>query len=113
MRKLSPEDIKHRTITKGISFLSPVTETAPTLQVCGIEGADELITGICVNGNTISRVLCDLSTGTPLESIDKLRMRAARMFVPSLSEDAPRDARGYPLGYFIYEGLLVDHCRPR
>lgn len=113
MRVLTAEDVKRRTITKGISFLSPITEDAPTLQVWGIEGADELVTGICVDGQIMNRVKCNLYTGTPLEPTDKLRMRAAREFVPRLSEAAPRDQRGYPLGYFIYEGLPIDHCHPK
>jgi hypothetical protein len=110
--KLRPEDIRNRMVS-NMSFVGLLTETVPPLIVRGLYGGDDMINGVCVDGHILNRTPYDTVTGEPEESTDQLRIRAARELVPVLSESVPRDQRGCPIGYFIYEGLDQDHCRPR
>ncbi|MDP1550516.1 MAG: hypothetical protein Q8L97_10210 [Nitrosomonas sp.] len=93
-------------------YSAPIAEKVPLLAVRGIAGASDFVIGICVDGELLTRNEYEPITGTEKESIDRLRIRAARELVPNLSGTAPRTSQGTPIGYFVYRGLPADHCKP-
>src|SRR5258708_29973602 len=78
------------------------------LRVCGIQGADEFVTGLCVGDIVLQRLAEDRVTGKPEETTDALRLRAALALPP----DVLRDAKGEAIGFFLYSGLPPEHCYP-
>lgn len=92
----------------GVNYEPP----SARLVVWGIHGAGDFVTGLQVGDALLLRAARDPFTGAPEETADQLRIRAMREAVPALPPDAMRDSKGSAVGYFVYEGLPLEHCRP-
>jgi hypothetical protein len=95
-----------------VNFAGVVTQDAPSISLRGIYGGSELVTAICIDGSTMERRPFSTTTGTPAESVDEFRIRAACELVPNISGDALRDVNGFPVAYQIYSDLPADYCKP-
>ena len=83
------------------------------LVIWGIHGAGAYVLGVQVHDTYVERRRTVSLSGEPPESVDQLRERAMRSVVPTLPPSALRDSKGSAVGYFVYEGLPVDHCRAK
>lgn len=89
-------------------------EALPPHVTMGIwaHSASEHYIGCGFGDAVLQRTPYDPITGTPAESVDACVWRAARELVPLLPDSSSRTANGAAIGYLIYAGLPVDHCRP-
>jgi hypothetical protein len=85
----------------------------PRLVLWGIHGAGEYVIGVHVHETYVERRGRDPLTGAPRETLDQLRERVMRTIVPYLPDTALHDSKGAAVGYFVYDGLPADHCRPK
>ena len=77
--------------------------TEARLVVWGIHGGGEYVIGL-----QVSNVYLERKAG---EECDALRIRAMREVALNLPAGALRDRKGSAVGYFVYAGLPVEHCK--
>jgi hypothetical protein len=87
-----------------VQRVEPAGPIAGRLCIFGLHGAGEFVRAIQIGDVVLERL--------PGEETDALRMRAMREVVPNLPVDAWRDSSGNVVGFFRYDGLDPDFCRP-
>ena len=83
------------------------------LVLWGVHGAGDYVVGVHIHNTYVERRRTVSLKGDPPETVDQLRDRAMSNVVPTLPPTALRDSKGSAVGYFVYEGLPVDHCRAK